>query len=82
MDDAFAGGVCRCQHCGTIQRVPLRSRAKGGEEQAAGEAAEQPQNRPASFPEPPSDKGRTAMIAAGVAGVALLLLVILWLAAG
>lgn len=23
MDDAFAGGVCRCQHCGTIQTVPV-----------------------------------------------------------
>jgi hypothetical protein len=22
MDEAFAGGVCRCQHCGTIQTVP------------------------------------------------------------
>jgi hypothetical protein len=22
VDDAFAGGVCRCQHCGTIQVVP------------------------------------------------------------
>jgi len=22
VDDAFAGGVCRCQHCGTIQTVP------------------------------------------------------------
>src|SRR5689334_18033179 len=22
MDDAFAGGACRCQHCGTIQTVP------------------------------------------------------------
>ena len=22
MDDAFAGGVCRCRHCGTIQTVP------------------------------------------------------------
>lgn len=22
MDDAFAGGVCRCQYCGTIQTVP------------------------------------------------------------
>lgn len=21
IDDAFAGGVCRCQHCGTIQTV-------------------------------------------------------------
>jgi len=22
IDDAFAGGVCRCRHCGTIQTVP------------------------------------------------------------
>jgi hypothetical protein len=30
IDDAFAGGVCRCQHCGTIQTVPahLRDTAK------------------------------------------------------
>ncbi len=26
IDDAFAGGVCRCQHCGTIQTVPARAR--------------------------------------------------------
>jgi hypothetical protein len=25
IDDAFAGGVCRCQHCGTIQTVPARN---------------------------------------------------------
>lgn len=24
IDDAFAGGVCRCQRCGTIQTVPAR----------------------------------------------------------
>ena len=24
IDDAFAGGACRCQHCGTIQTVPSR----------------------------------------------------------
>jgi len=24
IDDAFAGGVCRCQHCGTIQTVPAK----------------------------------------------------------
>lgn len=23
IDDAFAGGVCRCRHCGTIQTVPV-----------------------------------------------------------
>jgi len=27
MDDAFAGGVCRCKHCGTIQTVPRDARA-------------------------------------------------------
>jgi hypothetical protein len=25
IDDAFAGGVCRCQHCGTIQTVPAKA---------------------------------------------------------
>ena len=29
IDDAFAGGVCRCQHCGTIQTVPA-SLKRGG----------------------------------------------------
>lgn len=28
MDDAFAGGVCRCQFCGTIQTVPSRLKNK------------------------------------------------------
>jgi hypothetical protein len=27
IDDAFAGGVCRCQHCGTIQTVPSHLKA-------------------------------------------------------
>jgi len=27
IDDAFAGGVCRCQFCGTIQTVPSKSQA-------------------------------------------------------
>jgi hypothetical protein len=27
MDDAFAGGVCRCQFCGTIQTVPSKKRS-------------------------------------------------------
>jgi hypothetical protein len=31
IDDAFAGGVCRCQFCGTIQTVP----AKGSTQKAA-----------------------------------------------
>jgi len=28
VDDAFAGGVCRCQHCGTIQTVPRAGAAQ------------------------------------------------------
>jgi len=27
IDDAFAGGVCRCQFCGTIQTVPSKAEA-------------------------------------------------------
>jgi hypothetical protein len=32
IDDAFAGGVCRCQFCGTIQTVPasLKNPSKSG----------------------------------------------------
>ncbi len=29
IDDAFAGGVCRCQHCGTIQTVPAHLKGTG-----------------------------------------------------
>lgn len=29
IDDAFAGGVCRCRHCGTIQTVPSLSKRPG-----------------------------------------------------
>ena len=28
IDDAFAGAVCRCQFCGTIQTVPARGSAQ------------------------------------------------------
>jgi hypothetical protein len=30
MDDAFAGGVCRCQYCGTIQTVPRKRNGGSG----------------------------------------------------
>src|SRR5581483_1706167 len=30
MDDGFAGGACRCRHCGTIQTVPSSLKNKGG----------------------------------------------------
>ena len=28
MDDGFAGGACRCRHCGTIQTVPSKLKSK------------------------------------------------------
>ncbi|HEX8341363.1 MAG TPA: vWA domain-containing protein [Tepidisphaeraceae bacterium] len=45
VDDAFAGGVCRCQFCGTIQTVPRpgnRPSAPGGRAAASGDAGESP----------------------------------------
>jgi hypothetical protein len=35
IDEGFAGGVCRCQHCGTIQTVPaLKSGGRGAAQPA------------------------------------------------
>src|SRR3954468_262389 len=28
IDDGFAGGVCRCEHCGAIQTVPAHLKGK------------------------------------------------------
>lgn len=36
MDEAFAGGVCRCQHCGTIQTVPKAAKHGGSGGSMAG----------------------------------------------
>lgn len=38
VDDAFAGGVCRCKHCGAIQTVPRAGRGGAGKT-LAGQAA-------------------------------------------
>lgn len=35
MDDAFAGGVCRCHFCGTIQTVPAAAKRQAGKPSAA-----------------------------------------------
>src|SRR5687768_10348086 len=40
MDDAFAGGVCRCQYCGTIQTVPSKSKSRSG----SGKSSSSPKN--------------------------------------
>jgi hypothetical protein len=39
IDDAFAGGVCRCRHCGTIQTVPKRLKNNSSNAGALNEAA-------------------------------------------
>jgi hypothetical protein len=39
IDDAFAGGVCRCRHCGTIQTVPKRLKNSNGESATVAQAA-------------------------------------------
>src|SRR3954453_18971224 len=38
VDDAFAGGACRCQHCGTIQTVPRHLKGGGSAGGAQGAA--------------------------------------------
>lgn len=42
IDDAFAGGVCRCQHCGTIQTVPSHLKPRQGQKIDPAEALKQP----------------------------------------
>ena len=39
MDDAFAGGVCRCQHCGTIQTVPTHAKNNAAYPQPASKSS-------------------------------------------
>jgi hypothetical protein len=39
IDDAFAGGVCRCTHCGTIQTVPAHLKGNASGKVAVGSGA-------------------------------------------
>src|SRR6476646_4224012 len=39
IDDAFAGGVCRCRHCGTIQTVPKHLKNANGDGEGVAAAA-------------------------------------------
>jgi hypothetical protein len=41
IDDAFAGGVCRCRYCGTIQTVPKHLKNPGGNGESTVAAVEQ-----------------------------------------
>src|SRR6476469_37786 len=42
IDDAFAGGVCRCKFCGTIQTVPSQQKTRAASPTAAGVAPKAP----------------------------------------
>jgi hypothetical protein len=46
IDDAFAGGVCRCQHCGTIQTVPKRMKGSADAADAPKAVFEKPKGQP------------------------------------
>ena len=75
IDDAFAGGVCRCQHCGAIQKVPTPKRARpampGVVPTATGSAPPLPPVPPPTYEgadaPPQSPETQTAEIAAPVA---------------
>lgn len=49
VDDAFAGGVCRCSHCGTIQTVP--SIPSAGDQPAASPDPNAPPQDPTHVPQ-------------------------------
>ena len=70
IDDAFAGGVCRCQYCGTIQTVPAKSKTptRAGAQAPAAKTLYQkvkpngapPDAVPAAAPPPPPLRTRAA----------------------
>jgi hypothetical protein len=74
IDDAFAGGVCRCQYCGTIQTVPSKLKAAaaaaGG---ASGNAAKSLYQNPAATGQSGSSLENLAEIvsSSGLAGSGL-----------
>ena len=81
IDDAFAGGVCRCQHCGTIQTVPApgkssrpaspSSGAKPGTSSSGSKALYQGAARPAGTSGTGLDELAEAVASSGLAGSGL-----------
>lgn len=69
IDDAFAGGVCRCKHCGTIQTVaPSKDKKKRVDSPAANVAAP---TRPAFQGEAPKSANNLQDLAQAVASSGL-----------
>src|SRR3954468_17684813 len=59
IDDAFAGGVCRCKFCGAIQTVPKRFKGggDGGQEAEAAIGGGDPYRRGGTAIDAPSGTG-------------------------
>ena len=68
MDDAFAGGVCRCQYCGTIQTVPSLSKLK--RQSAPTGAQPPPQSVGAVPPQPQVSPGSVSPVPDGLDALA------------
>src|SRR5687767_7309590 len=69
MDDAFAGGVCRCQYCGTIQTVPSLSKLKRQTAPTGAASPAAPAMTPAS-PQPHGGAGPAASEPTGLDALA------------
>jgi hypothetical protein len=69
IDDAFAGGVCRCQYCGTIQTVPasLKQASRAGTPAIGAGAKALYQRTPHGRRKPPAAASDAAAAAAGEA---------------
>jgi hypothetical protein len=68
IDDAFAGGVCRCRHCGTIQTVPKRLK-NSGSHAAMSESAVGSGSSPTALKKPPLDLGASGTGLDDLAGI-------------
>src|SRR3954451_14822820 len=73
MDEAFAGGVCRCQYCGTIQTVPshLKAAATTAPAAAASTAAYQSPGGGAGSPSSGLDELADVVASSGLSRGAL-----------
>jgi hypothetical protein len=89
IDDAFAGGVCRCQHCGTIQTVPAKSKSSTAPAKTLYQKHKSPgapangttatPTRAAQPPAPASSSRRNIAVAIGGAIVLVAAVIVIWL---
>jgi hypothetical protein len=69
LDDAFAGGVCRCGTCGAIQHVPRELRPASAAPVNVSAGASKDSTLEYASPAPASSKN---LLTIGVAGIVLL----------